>query len=282
MSLDKHKIAFIGSGNMSKAIISGLISNGFVSSNIWISGRNTAKLNEFKDFNVHTTQDNIEAIGEADIVVLAVKPKQMKVLCEEIKAVITEKNPLVISVAAGLTIAQLQNDLTADLAILRAMPNTPCALGAGVIGLVANPNVKNAQREAAESIFRATGVTFWLEHDNDLNLVTALAGAGPAYVFLFMESLQQAAIDAGLKEKDAELMTKQMVLGAARMALETNESMVQLRQDVTSKGGTTEAAINSFIDAKFGLTIADAFNHAVTRAETIEAQLLDLDKDKEK
>lgn len=273
--LEKTNLAFLGSGNMAKSIVEGLLAQNFPRDQVWVAGRNPDKLASFEKMEVNTTVKALDALPNADIVVLCVKPNQMVALCEEIKPALAKKPALIVSVAAGVSLPQLAARLGKEFSIVRAMPNTPCALGAGVIGLVANQNTSDNQKELAEALFRTTGLTFWQHNDDALNKVTALAGSGPAYVFLFMEALQNAAMNVGLTAQEADLMTKQTVLGAARMAIESDESTSKLRQEVTSKGGTTEAAISTLQESGFESIINDAFNAALARARFIESQLQD-------
>lgn len=237
-------IAIIGAGNMGMSIIGGLISNGHPADKLWISDINTEKLHALKQkFHLFITEDNNEAIKNADIVVLATKPQHLAEVLTKSAAAIHQKQALILSIAAGVRIHSIQEWLGEEIAIVRCMPNTPALIGCGASALYANQYVTPEQHNAAESIMRALGIAVWLKDETLLDTVTALSGSGPAYFFLVMEALQAAAEKLGLTPEIAKVLTLQTALGAAKMALESEESLHQLREQVTSPGGTTERGV---------------------------------------
>jgi pyrroline-5-carboxylate reductase len=262
-------ITFIGGGSMTYSLVSGLIAHGYEPERLRVSNPSAEKLRRFSELSVATYNDNRAAASLADVIVLAVKPKQIKEVCEELKEVIQPFKPLVISVAAGITIPSLQSALGEFVAVVRAMPNTPSAVQAGATGLYAAPQVSLAQRNLAEVIMRAVGIVVWVKEEAQMNAVAALSGSGPAYIFLIMEALQAAAEKLGLSTEDAHLLTVQTVLGAARMALETGADVAKLRQAVTSKGGMTEQAINVLEGGGIRGVFEEALVAATTRAKEL-------------
>lgn len=260
-------ISFIGAGNMATSLIKGLLKGGYLAKNIWATNNNSAQLNKLKRLNINLSSDNRCAVKMANIVILAVKPQVLKNVVTEIADLIQKKNPLVISIAAGINLKNLQNCLLNETAaLIRCMPNTPALLACGATGLFANPYCSSAQKNAAELIFRSVGIVVWLTEEKQIDLVTALSGSGPAYFFLLMEALQQAGIELGLSKENATLLTQQTALGAARMANESKQSIQQLKQDITSPGGTTECALEILNNAHFSDLIKHAIKGAKERA----------------
>ncbi|HSW68701.1 MAG TPA: pyrroline-5-carboxylate reductase [Gammaproteobacteria bacterium] len=240
-----NTISIIGAGNMGTSLLAGLIANQYPAKKLWITDPDIEKLNILeKQFNIHTNIDNEAAIKNADVVILAVKPQVILNVVKPLASLIQERKTCVISVAAGIPEKTLQKALGGKVAIVRCMPNTPALIGAGATALYANSFVDKKQHELAESILRAVGMVIWLENEKDMDAVTALSGSGPAYFFLIMEALQAAGEKLGLPQKTACLLTLQTAFGAAKMALESNESAKTLRERVTSPGGTTEAAVH--------------------------------------
>lgn len=243
-----HKLAFIGAGNMASALINGLLTDGYPANDIIASDQLAEKRENLAGSGIHTTDDNPQAIADAEVVILAVKPQVLQAVCQEIKSAVEQSAPLVISIAAGITESSLMQWLGNNTAIVRTMPNTPAMVQTGATVLHANENVSTDQRDLAESILRAVGVTRWLDSEKMIDAATAISGSGPAYYFLFMETMEKAAIEMGLPEETAHLLTLQTALGAARMAMESNDIPKELRNKVTSPGGTTEAAINEMLN----------------------------------
>lgn len=266
------KISFIGAGNMSKAIIAGLVEKGYNSNNIMASNPSNGKLEALKDsFSIHTTNDNQAAIDFADVVMLAVKPQMMKEVCADFK----NDNPdrLFVSIAAGLTVARLADFLPSPAKIIRVMPNTPSAIGLGMSGIFAPNNIQPKEVESVSSIMQSVGKTIVVNTENDINTVIAAAGSSPAYFFLIAEVMQQAAVDMGLDKTDARTLVEQAMLGSATlMQNQSGLELSELRAQVTSKGGTTAKAVESLQQANIKDMFANAMQAAVARAEEMSKQ----------
>jgi pyrroline-5-carboxylate reductase len=254
-------IGFIGAGNMAHCLISGLIAHDYPVKHLWASDTHQEKLDFISRqyHGIHVSTDNATVVKEAQILVLAVKPQSMKNLLMDLSHLIKKQNPLIISIAAGLTEKTLSHYLAYEAAIVRCMPNVAAFVGSGVTGMYANPHVSTLQRDLAESMMRAVGITLWVKDEALIDTITVLSGSGPAYFFLIIEALEKAAVELGLNEEDAHLLTLQTALGAARLALSTNEPAAELRARVTSKGGITEHALAILQEHK----VAEAFNAAL-------------------
>jgi len=238
------KIGFIGAGNMARSLASGLIHNGLPVANVELADPDEAAREALNDqLKVTVFADNGDLVENVDIVVFAVKPQVLKEVATSVAKPIQRRKPLVISIAAGVRSDDLERWLGGDLPVIRVMPNTAALVGSGASGLFANPRADAAARDIAETIMRAVGVVAWVKDEDQLDIVTALSGSGPAYYFLVMEAMEQAAIEAGLPADTARLLTLETAYGAAKMALEGGEEPSVLRQQVTSKGGTTERAL---------------------------------------
>jgi pyrroline-5-carboxylate reductase len=192
-------IAFIGGGNMASAILGGLIENGYDSQSIFVSDPSQEKLDKLaKQFNINTNSNNETVIAQADVVILAVKPQVMQQVIAPLKSTLDKKKPLIISVAAGISLESLSAWTSSDLSIVRCMPNTPALVQQGASGLLANKNVSNSEKELTNSILSAVGISVWVNSERELDAVTALSGSGPAYFFLFIESMISAGEQLGL------------------------------------------------------------------------------------
>lgn len=259
-------IAFIGAGNMAGSLINGLISDGYDPALIVASDTSTGALDLMaRRTGVRTTPHN-EVAANSDVVVLAVKPQMLEGVARQIAPVVQQCRPLVISIAAGIREDALEGWLGGGVALVRTMPNTPAMIGAGATVLHAGAGVTDAQRDSAESILRAVGLTRWVEDEGLLDAVTALSGSGPAYLFLVMEAMEQAAAGLGIPLETARLLTLQTALGAARMAIESDEEPATLRRRVTSPGGTTERAIAALEDGGLRELFAQALTAARDRS----------------
>jgi pyrroline-5-carboxylate reductase len=255
------KIAFLGGGNMASALIGGLIAKGADPRSISVIEMSPAareKLGARHPVHLSTAPD--AAMLRADVLVLAVKPQDMKRALASISGF--SKDKLIVSVAAGITLKSLTRWLDGHRKIVRCMPNTPALIGAGITGLYASPEVDKGEREKAETILRAVGEVVWMPEERLLDPVTAVSASGPAYVFWFIEQLAASAEQLGIPKDAALKMAKQTVLGAAQLASQSSESPATLRKNVTSKGGTTEAALNVFDEEK----LAERFQRAVAAA----------------
>jgi pyrroline-5-carboxylate reductase len=226
-----------------------------------------------QDFSVHTTAHNTIVAEHADLLVLAVKPQVLREVAEALAATVQSFKPLIISIAAGIESEAIERWLGGDLAIVRAMPNTPAMVGTGATGLYANSRATFAQKGAAESVLRAVGLTVWVEAESLIDAVTALSGSGPAYFFLFMEAMEDAGIQLGLEPKTARLLAQQTALGAGKIAIESSEAPAELRRKVTSPGGTTERAIQSFEQGELRSLVHRAMQAAADRSAELSRQL---------
>lgn len=265
-------IAVIGAGNMGSSIIGGLLQSGHSPDKLWATDRDENKLKSLQErLKIHVTTDNHHAAHHADVIILAIKPQYMADVTKNLRAIVAEKNMLVISVAAGVREKNIQHWLNGNAAIVRTMPNTPALIGCGATALFANAFVSPEQRNLAESILRAVGIVVWVEQEIWLDTITALSGCGPAYFFLVMEALQEAAEQCGLPKDIARLLTLQTALGAAKMALESGKSVKELRQNVTSPGGATEKAIAVLEENQ----LREIFKKAIEAARLRSAELAD-------
>jgi len=268
------KITFIGGGNMARSLIGGLIADGFNPKNIAVSDPSPACLNSLLDiYPISTYSNNIEAIQNSQAIILAVKPQQLQSVAKELTGHFSD-NTLFISIAAGIRINDIACWLDQDhVAIVRAMPNTPALVQAAATALCANAAVSNDQSELAESILRAVGIALWVQDENKIDAVTALSGSGPAYFFLVMEAMENAAIEMGLEAETAKLLCLQTAFGAAKMALESNESTASLRERVTSPAGTTERALHELEDGGLRGLFENALIAAALRSRELADQL---------
>lgn len=265
-----HTIGLIGGGNMAASLIGGLLTDGLPLSRIRVAEPSSARQQFLATrFGLRAEADGPAVATEADILVLAVKPQVMQAVARELAPALSQRKPVVISIAAGIRTADLQRWLNGYGAIVRAMPNTPALIQAGATGLYATPTVTPAQRAAAESVLRSVGLTCWVDDEQLIDSITALSGSGPAYFFLLMEALQAAGQKLGLDRDTAGLLTLQTAFGAAKMALESNELPGALRAQVTSPGGTTEQALKTFIEGKLPELVERAVHAAALRADEL-------------
>ncbi len=259
---------------MAKSLIGGLIQNGYAADHIYVTDPDESKLQALTEtYSIHTSSDNQQALTKADVVVLAVKPQVMAQICHSIKKSVQTTQPLIISIAAGIRSTDIDRWLGNNNAIVRTMPNTPSLIQAGATGLFANPGTSAAQKSIAENILAAAGLTLWVDNEAQLDAVTAVSGSGPAYFFLFMEAMQKAGQQLGLDQTTAGLLARQTALGAARMALEGEDDPATLRAKVTSKGGTTAAALASFEANHFSDIVQQALTAARDRAIELADEL---------
>ena len=265
-------IAFIGGGNMARSIIGGLIADGLDPSLIHVADPDAGQREMLAaNFGVHTS-DAADVISNADTVIFAVKPQVMKDVAETLASNIQQTKPLVISVAAGIRSGDLDRWLGGGIAVVRSMPNTPALVQSGATGLFATAACNDDQKTRAEFIMRAVGLTLWLDDEDMLDAVTALSGSGPAYFFFVIEAIEKAGEQLGLDAKAARLLALQTAFGAAKMALESSDDPATLRERVTSKGGTTEAALA--VLASGGLE--ELFAKALEAARDRSVELADL------
>lgn len=275
-------LTFIGGGNMASSLIGGLLADHFDPAQITVADTNPEALQQLANqFGINTNADNSVALADADVVVLAVKPQVLKIVAEGLASVVQARKPLVLSIAAGIVTADLARWLGGDVALVRAMPNTPALVQTGATALFANTGVSAQQRDLAESILRAAGLALWVEDEALMDAVTALSGSGPAYFFRIMEAMEAAGSGLGLSPETARLLTLQTALGAAKMALESSEAVSILRERVTSPGGTTEQGLRvmaeNHIDELFAQVLQAAYDRSRELAKILGEDNLDID-----
>lgn len=259
---------------MASSMVGGLVESGHPAERISAADPFPASLERLREIApISVFPDNAAAVNGADIIILAVKPQVMADAADSIAGAVKSSQPLVISIAAGITIASLQNRLGSQAAIVRCMPNTPALLGCGASGLFANDNCTSRQREFAEQVLAAVGITCWVGNEKELDAITALSGSGPAYFFLLIEAMIAAGVELGLSRDTATSLTLQTSLGAARMAMESDVDVVELRRRVTSPGGTTERAIQSFEQDRLRELVAKAMRAADSRAAEMAREM---------
>lgn len=274
---NKSVIGFIGAGNMAYALIKGLINNGYGAENIKISDLDKSLLSSRKEeLGLGTYTDNTALIATCDIVVLAVKPQVMSDVCKGLQGKV-KSNHLFVSIAAGIRANDICRWLDGDFALVRTMPNTPAQVKQGATGLFANDFVSNEQKNIVTSILSSVGDCFWVAEEKLIDAITAISGSGPAYFFLMMQSMTQAGMALGLDEKTASALSVKTALGASIMAANSDDDPKQLRANVTSPNGTTQAAIESFQDQNFEGIVASAARAAYDRAQQLSIQLGDVD-----
>ena len=268
-----ENIGFIGAGNMANSLIRGMIATGFSADHLFASDLDSSKLDTLKLECGITTGTNSELMAQVDVVVLAVKPQVMESVCKELALSFGSQAPLVISIAAGITCGHLSQWLGADTPIIRCMPNTPSLVGQGAAGLFPLHNVSQQQRSLCQTLMSSVGKCVWVEKESDIDSVTAVSGSGPAYFFLFMEAMQESAVAMGLSPEIARVLTYQTALGAAELALSSTDSSAELRRKVTSPGGTTEKAIESFEAGGLRALVDSALRAAQQRSISLAAEL---------
>ncbi len=269
---ESQTTAFIGGGNMSRCLIAGLLADGAPATSIrvaepWGPSRNALQ----RDFGVAVFAGNAEAVDGAHAWVLAVKPQLMRTVCHALAEVAHRERPLIASIAAGITTTQLDRWLLGGLPIVRAMPNTPALLGAGVTGMYANAQVDGAGRQRAERLLASAGEMVWLTDEAKMDAVTAVSGSGPAYVFLLAEAMFDAALAEGLPADAAHILVSRTILGGARMLTEDGATAAELRRRVTSPDGTTQAAIEVLEAGGFNALVGCAIRAANERGRQLSA-----------
>jgi len=265
-------ITFIGGGNMARSLIGGLVARGQDPAAIHVAEPNAdLRAALAADFGIAAHEDNTLAATHGEIWVFAVKPQVMKSVCAALAATAQARRPLVVSIAAGITSAQLAAWLGGGIAVVRAMPNPPALPGAGPPGLFPNAATSSAERAQADTLMHATGLTAWIDDEARMDAVTALSGSGPAYVFLLAEAMQAAGEAQGLTPDTARALALQTIFGAARMLTESGEPAAVLRQRVTSPGGTTQAALETFEAGGFRALVDAAIAAAARRGRDLSA-----------
>ena len=262
-------IVFIGGGNMGQALVTGLLDSGWMADNIALIDKDQSIIKKLGEAfpNCHVYTQSEAALNLADVVVLAVKPQVMQQACEQIAAQCQIKRPLIISIAAGVLIDSIDSWLGGELPIIRCMPNTPALVQAGVSGLFANNEVSDEQRDISYQILSSVGSALWIENESLLDAVTALSGSGPAYFFYLIEAMMEAGQSLGLSEEQSRELTVATASGAAKLISSSDLSAKELRLAVTSKGGTTEAAINTLQQHDMKNIIESAIKKAAEKAQ---------------
>jgi len=272
-SLNNTHLAFIGGGNMARSLIGGLINKGHPGDKISVSEPDKIRRDALvEEFGINACTDNLSA-STADCLILAVKPQLLSSVAQQIASTLSTHPRLVISIAAGVRSNDLCRWLGGHCPVIRCMPNTPALVGLGACGLFANPLCNNEHKQRAEQIMQSVGVTAWTEDEHMIDNITALSGSGPAYFFLLIESMQHAAVEMGMQTEDARQLALQTALGAATMASNSNFSAAELRRQVTSPNGTTEAALKQFASDDFSGSVQRAMQAASTRATTLSEEL---------
>jgi pyrroline-5-carboxylate reductase len=269
----QHTLGFIGGGNMARSLVGGLIARGLAPSQVIVSDPVAAQRESLaSQLKVRATDDNLEVARVADVIVLAVKPQALRNVAVALAPALRERKPLVISVAAGIRASDLQRWL-GGIPVVRSMPNTPALKGCGVTGLFATADVPQDNRNLAESILSAVGPALWVNEESQMDAVTAVSGSGPAYFFLLIEMMEAAGVKLGLNADVARRLAIETAYGAGQMAHVATESPATLREQVTSKGGTTEAALKSLEAADvrkiFNAAIAAAAHRSAEMAEQL-------------
>ncbi|MCE9679404.1 pyrroline-5-carboxylate reductase [Shewanella sp. AS1] len=268
------RIAFIGGGNMAKAIIAGLLKHGHDPKNILVCAPSLATTSAIAEqYGVGVSQSNSDAVSFAHVLILAVKPFIVPLVCEELQPLLAEQqdkqaSKLVISIAAGITHQTISTKLNNHSSVVCAMPNLPTAIGQGLTGMFTH-NTTAPQRQLADAVMNAVGDTVWLEDEKQMSTIVATAGSSPAYFFLFLEAMEKAAIRQGLPANTATKAVLQSAMGAISMAMESQLDFAALRRQVTSPKGTTEQAILAFQDGDLDELVANAMNSAAERANEL-------------
>ena len=267
----QHKfITFVGGGNMAQAIVFGLLKRGYPAENITVCDPNEEKQRLFASKGVRVATDNVAAVSSAEVVLLAVKPQVLAEVCVPLSAV-DFSDKFVISIAAGVSLARLTALLPTATSIVRVMPNTPALVGEGMAGLFAAKNTSENDRTFAQDLLSAVGKTRWFDSEEKMHAVTAASGSSPAYFFQFLEAMQQGLIEMGLSTENARELVQQAMLGSAKMVVENPQvDLATLRQNVTSKGGTTVAALNVFNQRQFNDIVQQAMQACVARSKEME------------
>ena len=270
---NKTVIGFIGAGNMAYALIKGLLSDSFEAKNINVSDANPELLEKrSSELGVTAQPDNVSLLNNSDIVVFAVKPQVLSVVCHELKNK-ASTDQLFVSIVAGIKSKDINRWLGGDFALVRTMPNTPALFQSGVTGLYANELVNDLQKKSVNLLLSAVGECFWVNEENLLDAITAISGSGPAYFFLMMQSMKQAAMALGLDEDTADALSIKTSLGASIMATNSGKDSRTLRAEVTSPNGTTQSAIETFQDQNFEGIVAAATRAAYDRARELSQEL---------
>ncbi|MBP6121953.1 MULTISPECIES: pyrroline-5-carboxylate reductase [Providencia] len=270
--MQHREIAFIGAGNMAHAIIAGLVSHGYPASKITVCSPTPVRRDKIAEqYGINSTNDNVAAVKQADVIVLAVKPQMMKEVCEALQQATDFSEKLVLTIAAGIPAHRYNTYFGQELRLIRIMPNTPSLVGKGVSGLFAQDTVSEQDKQFAQELMQSVGSTIWCVKEQEINNVIAITGSSPAYFFLFMEAMQQKAEQLGYDEKQARELVLNAIDGSVALAKSQGDiAFSTLREQVTSKGGTTAMALEQFYNGNLPQTVAQAMQSAIDRAEEME------------
>ncbi len=272
--MNNRSVAFIGAGNMTAAIVSGMVKNGYPSDLITASNPSIGKLVALQELHgINTTQDNHQAVNSSHVIVLAVKPQLMEQVCQDLAKHTDLTNKVFVSIAAGIDCQRLLEMLAGDYPLIRTMPNTPSSLGKGMTGLYAPTSITEDDKNFVFNMMNGIGEAVWVDKESDIDLVIATAGSSPAYFFLFLEAMQQHAMTLGMDKTTSRKLVQQAMLGAAEMVCH-NETLElsELRAQVTSKGGATAEAIECFQSGDLPKLVANAMDAAISRAKQMSQQ----------
>lgn len=263
-------ITFIGGGNMAQAIITGLVKTDYPTHQIYVCDRNAEKRALFAKQGINTGETTLSALENAEVIVLAIKPQSFVESCQFINH-LDFSNKLIISIAAGISTQRIQELLPSATQIIRVMPNTPALVSSGMTGLYADAKVSQENKLFAQHLLGAIGETLWVPQEALMHHITAASGSSPAYFFLFMEAMQNMLVESGISAQDARLLVQQSALGSAKMVIENPDvSIADLRKNVTSKGGTTAAAIAVFEQQHLAQTVQQAMQACIKRSQEME------------
>ncbi|MTC61511.1 pyrroline-5-carboxylate reductase [Providencia rustigianii] len=270
--MQHRKIAFIGAGNMANAIIAGLVAHGYPASMITVCSPTPVRRDKMaQQYDIISTNDNLTAAQQAEVIVLAVKPQMMKEVCEPLQQLENLDNKLILTIAAGIPADRYNDYFAHPLHLVRIMPNTPSLVGKGVSGLFAQSNVTEDDKQFTQQLMESVGSTTWCTEEKEINNIIAVTGSSPAYLFLFMEAMQQKAEQLGYDEKQARELVLNAIEGSVALAKSQGDTAFStLREQVTSKGGTTAMALEQFYNGNLPQTVAKAMQSAIDRAEEME------------
>lgn len=270
-----NRVGFVGAGHMATQIIKGLLKeNKFSPENIWASDPSQNHLEALsKEYGITTTSSNTDLFNQVDLLVLSIKPQSFPDVAALLQTIKSARCVGVMSVMAGVTVSQIKAHFAGDLPVIRAMPNMASRVGLGCTGLFASEEVSDILRLEVQAVMDSVGKTLWMSDEDQLNAVTAISGSGPAYFFLVMEALEQAACAQGLTPTQARILVKQTALGACMLASEEGVELAALREQVTSKGGTTAAALDVFEKRGLKNSFQEAVQAATMRARELSKMI---------
>lgn len=272
----QSKIAFIGAGNMANALVGGMLARDFKAESLFVTDPYQPGLDAIcEQYGINPLADNASAAALADVLVLAVKPQVLRQAMRELRPALEQNKPILVSIAAGITVQSIESWAELSLPVIRCMPNTPALLQLGATGLFANASASADDRALAESILAAVGITAWVEKEELLDAVTAVSGSGPAYFFAVMEAMQASGVKMGLAPDLTQQLVLQTALGAATMASQSDVDVAELRQRVSSKGGTTLAALEQLSDGGLNDLFETALQAAKDRAVEMATEFAD-------